>query len=91
MSKDAVIISSIDALTVLYRALRPTDFSYKYDAKHISTLVVAQLLNEDMDEWVIRELAERVGRAHGELSIWKPVLMLLSFPHDRLQRAARRH
>ncbi|KAI0630592.1 putative zinc-finger of transcription factor IIIC complex-domain-containing protein [Trametes polyzona] len=45
-----------------YEALRPTDFSYKHDAKHVSTLVVAQLWQEDLDERVIRELAECVAR-----------------------------
>ncbi|KAI0741644.1 transcription factor IIIC subunit delta N-term-domain-containing protein [Daedaleopsis nitida] len=45
-----------------YEATRPTDFSYKHDAKHVSTLVVAQLWDEDIDERVLVDIAEHVGR-----------------------------
>ncbi|KAI0831996.1 putative zinc-finger of transcription factor IIIC complex-domain-containing protein [Trametes gibbosa] len=45
----------------IYEASRPTDFSYKHDAKHVSTLVVAQMWQADIDERVLQELAERVG------------------------------
>ncbi|PIL25172.1 hypothetical protein GSI_13061 [Ganoderma sinense ZZ0214-1] len=47
-----------------YEAYRPTDFSYKHDAKHISTLIVAQLWHETtIDQQVVADLAESVGRA----------------------------
>ncbi|KAI0642097.1 putative zinc-finger of transcription factor IIIC complex-domain-containing protein [Trametes meyenii] len=45
-----------------YEASRPTDFSYKHDAKHVSTMVVAQMWDENSDERVIQTLTERVGR-----------------------------
>ncbi|TFK90124.1 hypothetical protein K466DRAFT_638963 [Polyporus arcularius HHB13444] len=65
-----------------YEASRPTDFSYKHDAKHISTFVVAQLWDEDLDERVLSGLAERVGHAgsvSGEapLSILRPLFLHL--------------
>ncbi|OJT11221.1 hypothetical protein TRAPUB_12265 [Trametes pubescens] len=47
----------------IYEPSRPTDFSYKHDAKHISTLVVAQMWQENRDERIIEELAERIGRS----------------------------
>ncbi|KAI0766669.1 putative zinc-finger of transcription factor IIIC complex-domain-containing protein [Trametes elegans] len=46
-----------------YEASRPTDFSYKHEAKHVSTLVVAQMWEEDLDERIIHGLAERVGNS----------------------------
>ncbi|RPD64172.1 hypothetical protein L227DRAFT_571740 [Lentinus tigrinus ALCF2SS1-6] len=75
-----------------YEASRPTDFSYKHDAKHISTFVVAQLWEEDVDERVLYDLAERVGHARsvsGEapISILRPVLLHLREP----SRIARLH
>ncbi|TBU30572.1 putative zinc-finger of transcription factor IIIC complex-domain-containing protein [Dichomitus squalens] len=45
----------------IYEASRPTDFSYKHDAKHISTFVVAQQWEESFGDGVISDLAERVG------------------------------
>ncbi|KAI8969373.1 putative zinc-finger of transcription factor IIIC complex-domain-containing protein [Trametes punicea] len=46
-----------------YEASRPTDFSYKHDAKHMSTMVVAQIWDEDLDERVIQTLAECIGHS----------------------------
>ena len=57
------------------RASRPTDFSYKHDAKHISTVVVAQLWDEDVDERVLCDLAERVGHAGSGLSTHCPFMV----------------
>ena len=49
--------------TPFYRASRPTDFSYKHDAKHVNAVVLAQLWDENLDDGVIEDLAERVGHA----------------------------
>ncbi|KAH9857250.1 putative zinc-finger of transcription factor IIIC complex-domain-containing protein [Lenzites betulinus] len=75
-----------------YEASRPTDFSYKHDARHVSTLVVAPLWQEDIDERVIQELAERVGHpasGFGEapLGRLRSILLHLRDP----QRIARIH
>ncbi|KAI1793486.1 transcription factor IIIC subunit delta N-term-domain-containing protein [Ganoderma leucocontextum] len=67
-----------------YEAYRPTDFSYKHDAKHISTLLVAQLWHENIDNRVVADLAESVGRAtsSGEtpISILRPIFLHLRDP-----------
>lgn len=55
------------------RATRPTDFSYKHDAKHVSTFVVAPLWEEDNDERVLVDLAERVGLSHCGLCTHRPL------------------
>ncbi|KAI0794108.1 transcription factor IIIC subunit delta N-term-domain-containing protein [Fomes fomentarius] len=73
-----------------YEANRPTDFSYKHDAKHVSTLVVARLWDEEEDEHVLSELAECVGRTKcgsGETptSVLRPILLHLGDP-NRLSR-----
>ncbi|KAI0358005.1 hypothetical protein OH77DRAFT_1449501 [Trametes cingulata] len=75
-----------------YEATRPTDFSYKHDAKHVSSLVVAQLWAENVDEQIIHELAERVRRPQhglGEAPVSQLRAILL---HLRdAQRLARLH
>ncbi|KAI0695325.1 putative zinc-finger of transcription factor IIIC complex-domain-containing protein [Cerioporus squamosus] len=75
-----------------YEASRPTDFSYKHDAKHICTFVVAQLWDEDLDDRVLGELAERVGHV-GSVSGEAPISMLRPlFLHLRdPSRVARLH
>ncbi|OSD04865.1 hypothetical protein PYCCODRAFT_1443665 [Trametes coccinea BRFM310] len=75
-----------------YEATSPTDFSYKHDAKHVSTLVVAQMWNEDLDEQVLQDLAAHVGHANsatGQAPIdrLRPILVHLRDP----QRLARLH
>jgi general transcription factor 3C protein 4 len=44
------------ALTVVCRACRPSDFSYKHDARHVSRLVAAQMWAEDADVDVLVRL-----------------------------------
>ncbi|KAH9940878.1 transcription factor IIIC subunit delta N-term-domain-containing protein [Epithele typhae] len=65
-----------------YEASRPTNFSYKYDAKHVSTFILSPLWNDDSDDRVLRELAEVVAHArcaHGEapISALRPILLHL--------------
>ncbi|KAI0917842.1 hypothetical protein AcV5_002680 [Taiwanofungus camphoratus] len=40
----------------IHEASRPTDFSYKHDAKHMSMFVVAQLWKGDAEEQLVNEL-----------------------------------
>ncbi|KAI0331648.1 hypothetical protein GY45DRAFT_1369805 [Cubamyces sp. BRFM 1775] len=77
-----------------YEASRPTDFSYKHDAKHVSSLVVAQLWEEDADERLIQNLAECIGRsktATGQAPIYRlrPILVHLRDP-QRIVRLCER-
>jgi general transcription factor 3C protein 4 len=44
------------ALTFFCRACRPTDFSYKHDAKHNSVFLVARLWDDDDDEVLLQNL-----------------------------------
>ncbi|KAI0030073.1 putative zinc-finger of transcription factor IIIC complex-domain-containing protein [Vararia minispora EC-137] len=69
----------------------PSDFSYKYDAQHISTIVVADLWPGSDDDSVIHEIQNVLIRTkstcgHSPLSIMRPVLfqLLLSDALDTL-------
>lgn len=43
----------------IYEVSRPTDFSYKHEAKHACTLLVAPLWSAD-DEWVVKTIEEKM-------------------------------
>ncbi|KAI0675674.1 putative zinc-finger of transcription factor IIIC complex-domain-containing protein [Trametes maxima] len=69
-----------------YEASRPTDFSYKHDAKHVSTMVVAQMWDENPDAQVIQALTERVGRTKfgsgkAPIAHLRSILLHLRDPH----------
>ncbi|PCH44432.1 hypothetical protein WOLCODRAFT_105111 [Wolfiporia cocos MD-104 SS10] len=44
----------------LHEAVQPTDFTYKHEAKHVSMLVVAQLLDVEIDDEFLRDLQGRI-------------------------------
>ncbi|GJE86983.1 transcription factor IIIC subunit delta N-term-domain-containing protein [Phanerochaete sordida] len=58
--------------TWIHEGLRPTDFSYKHDAKHTSMLVTAQLWNGKNDDQVVQNISDILSRcraASGESSL----------------------
>jgi general transcription factor 3C protein 4 len=48
---------TIDLLLFLCRSSRPSDFSYKHDAKHSNMLIVAQMWDEHNDELYLYKLS----------------------------------
>ncbi|KAF8884432.1 putative zinc-finger of transcription factor IIIC complex-domain-containing protein, partial [Gymnopilus junonius] len=62
----------------VYESARPSDFSYKHDAKHSSMLVVAQMWEDEDDERVLRRLGEVLGSAKTALA-FSPLHVLRPF------------
>ncbi|KAH9943814.1 transcription factor IIIC subunit delta N-term-domain-containing protein [Amylocystis lapponica] len=78
------------AFVWIHEASRPTDFSYKHDAKHVSMFVVAQLWSEDDDERILRDLKERITGAkacsgQSPISVLRPVFLHLRDPPKLLR------
>ncbi|GBE86530.1 hypothetical protein SCP_0904090 [Sparassis crispa] len=74
----------------IHESCRPTDFSYKYDAKHVSMFVMARLWVGPSDEEVLRDLSERIMSAkaaagQGPISLLRPTFLHL-LDSERLSR-----
>ena len=54
--------------TVL-RNSRPNDFSYKHDARHLTTFVIAQLCSDYVDDQFIRNIKMSIGETRAGESI----------------------
>lgn len=49
----------------LCRSCRPTDFSYKHDARHTCMLVVAKLWDADWEDWLLESLRTSIAMSGG--------------------------
>ncbi|EKM55654.1 uncharacterized protein PHACADRAFT_209176 [Phanerochaete carnosa HHB-10118-sp] len=74
----------------IHEGLRPTDFSYKHDAKHTSMILAAQLWDGKSDDHVMQDVADVFSRckaSSGEspIATLRPLFLELRDP-DRLRR-----
>ncbi|PPQ96911.1 hypothetical protein CVT26_005897 [Gymnopilus dilepis] len=74
----------------VYESARPSDFSYKHDAKHSSMLVVAQMWDDEDDELILGRLVEvlalsKPASACSPFQLLRPFLFHLRNP-ARLDR-----
>ncbi|KAF4621633.1 hypothetical protein D9613_012593 [Agrocybe pediades] len=82
---DGAVLYDNNTFLWVYESTRPSDFSYKHDAKHCSTLIAAQIWKDDDDDYLLRNLGElldtiKTSSGFSPLHLLRPYLLHLRNP-----------